>query len=110
MNYIYAKTVYTGKLVIENAYLLFTGQKIADVSKTKQGKPLGEFAVLIPAFIDPHSHIGMARAGEPSEESEANDKVWSNGVGARHETKERHGCQAYTVDRYVKGDARAEIA
>ncbi len=75
MNYIHAKTVYTGKSVIENAYLLFTGQKIANVSKTKQGKPLGEFAVLTPAFIDPHSHIGMTRAGEPSEESEANDKL-----------------------------------
>jgi len=38
-------------------------------------KLLGEFAVVTPAFIDPHSHIGMTRAGEPSEESEANDKL-----------------------------------
>jgi imidazolonepropionase-like amidohydrolase len=74
MNSVYAKTIYTGKSVIENAYLLFAGQKIADVSQRKQGKLLGEFAVLTPAFIDPHSHIGMSRAGEPRDESESNDK------------------------------------
>lgn len=75
MNCVHAKTIYTGKSVIEDAYLLFGGHQIADVSKAKQGKLLGECAVLTPAFIDPHSHIGMARAGEPSNESEANDKL-----------------------------------
>lgn len=73
MNCVHAKTIYTGKSVIEDAYFLFDGHQIADVSKAKQGKLLGECAVLTPAFIDPHSHIGMARAGEPSDESEAND-------------------------------------
>jgi len=75
MNCIYAKAIYTGKSVVEDAYLLFSRHQVADVSKRKQGKLLGEFAVLTPAFIDPHSHIGMARAGEPSDESEANDKL-----------------------------------
>lgn len=75
MNCVHAKTVYTGNSVVEDAYVLFDGQNIADVSKGKGGALLGEFEVLTPAFIDPHSHIGMTRAGEPSEESESNDKL-----------------------------------
>ncbi len=31
--------------------------------------------MLTPAFIDPHSHIGMERAGEPSGEGEANEQL-----------------------------------
>lgn len=75
MNCVHAKTVYTGNSIVEDAYVLFDGQNIADVSKGKRGTLLGEFEVLTPAFIDPHSHIGMTRAGEPSEESESNDKL-----------------------------------
>ncbi len=75
MNCVHAKTVYTGNSVVEDAYVRFDGQNIADVSKGKGGRLLGEFEVLTPAFIDPHSHIGMTRAGEPSEESESNDKL-----------------------------------
>ena len=75
MNCVHAKTIYTGKSVLEDAYLLFNGKRVANVSKTKKGKLLGKFAVLTPAFIDPHSHIGMTRAGEPRDESEANDKL-----------------------------------
>lgn len=75
MNCVHAKTVYTGNSVVEDAYVLFDGQNIADVSKRKEGALLGEFEVLTPAFIDPHSHIGMTRAGEPNEESESNDKL-----------------------------------
>ncbi|KPJ61598.1 MAG: imidazolonepropionase [Latescibacteria bacterium DG_63] len=73
MNCIHAKTVYTGESVLKNAYLLFDGQKIAGLSKTKRGKVLGKFPVVTPAFIDPHSHIGMLRAGEPEAESETNE-------------------------------------
>jgi imidazolonepropionase-like amidohydrolase len=73
MNYISAKTIYTGKKVLSNANLLFSGKKISAVSKTKHGRNLGKFNVLTPAFIDPHSHIGMERAGEPSTEGEANE-------------------------------------
>jgi len=75
MNCIHAKTIYTGKSILEDAYLLFNGKRVANVSKTKKGKLLGKFSVLTPAFIDPHSHIGMTRAGEPRNESEANDKL-----------------------------------
>jgi imidazolonepropionase-like amidohydrolase len=73
MNYISAKTIYTGKKVLSNAHLLFNGKKINSISKTKTGRNLGKFNVLTPAFIDPHSHIGMERAGEPNTEGEANE-------------------------------------
>jgi imidazolonepropionase-like amidohydrolase len=31
--------------------------------------------VIIPVFIDPHSHIGIVRSGEPSKEEEANEQM-----------------------------------
>jgi len=75
MNCIFAKTIYTGKSIVSNAYLIFNGQTISGISKTAKGQLLGEFNVLTPAFIDPHSHIGMERSGEPSREGEANDQL-----------------------------------
>jgi imidazolonepropionase-like amidohydrolase len=73
MNCVVSNIMYTGKSFVKNAYLLFEGQKIIGISKSKKGSLLGTFAVITPAFIDPHSHIGMCRAGEPSIESEANE-------------------------------------
>jgi imidazolonepropionase-like amidohydrolase len=73
MNYVFAKTIYTGKRVVSDAHLLFKDKKITAVSKAKEGRKLGEFEVVTPAFIDPHSHIGMERSGEPSTEGEANE-------------------------------------
>ncbi len=72
---VYAQIIYTGKTVVRNAYLSFIGQKIRALSKSKKGKLVGDFKVVTPAFIDPHSHIGMQRAGEPYDESEANDHL-----------------------------------
>ena len=74
MNCIFAKTIYTGASMVSNAYLVFNGQKISGISPTAKGRLRGEFNVLTPAFIDPHSHIGMERSGEPSGEGEANDQ------------------------------------
>ena len=34
-----------------------------------------ECGAVTPAFIDPHSHIGMVRSGEPSGEEEANEHI-----------------------------------
>jgi imidazolonepropionase-like amidohydrolase len=73
MDHIFARTIYTGKRVVSNAYLQFNGKKISAISKSKKGRQIGKFEVLTPAFIDPHSHIGMERAGEPSTEGEANE-------------------------------------
>ena len=73
MNFISADKIYTGKKIVSNAYLMFDGKKISAISKTKPGRCLGEYEVLTPAFVDPHSHIGMERAGEPNTEGEANE-------------------------------------
>ncbi len=73
MNFIFAKKIYTGKKIVSDAHLLFNGKKISAISKTKSGRSLGKYEVLTPAFVDPHSHIGMERAGEPSTEGEANE-------------------------------------
>jgi imidazolonepropionase-like amidohydrolase len=75
MKCIHARRIYTGKAIKENAYLKFSGAKIIDVSASKKGELVGEFEVVTPAFIDPHSHIGMQRAGEPYGESEANERL-----------------------------------
>jgi imidazolonepropionase-like amidohydrolase len=75
MNCIFGKTIYTGKSVLEEGYLVFSGQKIVGISKTPKGERLGKYACVTPAFIDPHSHIGMTRAGEPAKEAEANDHL-----------------------------------
>jgi imidazolonepropionase-like amidohydrolase len=77
MNYVRAKTIYTGKSILQDASITFNGSEIERISKTPKGTSLGEFAVITPAFIDPHSHIGLARAGEPSGEAEANDQLES---------------------------------
>lgn len=75
MQCIRAKLVYTGRGTAENAYVAFDGNKIVGLSATKKGELLGEFAVVTPAFVDAHSHIGMLRSGEPGSEGEANDKL-----------------------------------
>ncbi len=38
---------------------------------------IAEDVVVTPAFIDAHSHIGMARAGEPEDEDESNEHMES---------------------------------
>jgi imidazolonepropionase-like amidohydrolase len=49
------------------------------VQQRKQGGGGGEIiaegAVVTPAFIDSHSHIGMVRTGEPEKEEEANEHM-----------------------------------
>ena len=75
MNCVFAKTIYTGKSVVNDRYLVFNRKSISGLSKSCKGEQLGHFNVLTPAFIDPHSHIGMERSGEPSGEGEANDHL-----------------------------------
>ncbi len=75
MNCVHAKRVYTGRSVVENAYVAFAGKTIVGVSKTKKGTLKGRFETVTPAFIDPHSHIGMFRAGEPMDEAEGNEQM-----------------------------------
>jgi len=75
MNCVRGRKVYTGKKVVKDAYVVFNGKKMVGVSKEKKGTLLGSFAVVTPAFVDPHSHIAMVRAGEPGAESEANEQM-----------------------------------
>lgn len=72
---VHADTVYTGTSVQENAWLLFDGARVTSISRTKRGEQVGECAVITPAFVDAHSHIGMSRAAEPQTESEANEHL-----------------------------------
>jgi imidazolonepropionase-like amidohydrolase len=67
--------MYTGQSLIENAFLHIKNDRIAGISKTAEGRLLGKFDVITPAFIDPHSHIGMYRAGEPMDQGEGNEKM-----------------------------------
>ena len=75
MSCVHARTIYTGKSKLSDRYLVFNGNTISGLSKTARGEILGRFEVMTPAFIDPHSHIGMERSGEPSGEGEANDQL-----------------------------------
>ena len=75
MKSIFANTIYTGKSIVTDRYLIFNGSKIIGLAKSAKGEALGRYDVLTPAFIDPHSHIGMERSGEPSAEGEANDHL-----------------------------------
>ena len=75
MKSVFAKTIYTGNSVRQNTFLVFSGQKISGLATSRKGELIGEYAVLTPALIDAHSHIGMHRSGEPSAEGEANDHL-----------------------------------
>lgn len=75
MECVFARTIYTGRRVIENAYVFIKNQRIEGISSKKTGELSGEFEVVTPAFIDPHSHIGLERSGEPAKEGEANEQM-----------------------------------
>lgn len=69
------KLIYTGETVIEDAYVNYRGSSVVSVSQEPVGDVIGTYPVITPAFVDAHSHIGMARAGEPSSENEANEQL-----------------------------------
>jgi imidazolonepropionase-like amidohydrolase len=75
MKSVFAKTIYTGKSIVYDKHLVFSDKCISGISKSTKAELLGHFDVVTPAFIDPHSHIGMERSGEPSAEGEANDHL-----------------------------------
>lgn len=68
-----ANVLYDGRNKLENAYILIEGNKIARIQEEKPDVDILFEGIVTPAFIDGHSHIGMARHGEPSDESEVND-------------------------------------
>jgi imidazolonepropionase-like amidohydrolase len=70
-----AGVVYTGEGVRRDAWLNFREDRIVSLTAAAAGEEIGHYPVLTPAFIDPHCHIGMERAGEPGREGEANEHL-----------------------------------
>lgn len=71
--------LYTGKPqeILYNVYLVYEGKKIKTITKRKpKDAEIIEVdgAVITPALIDPHCHIGMSRSGEHPVETETNEK------------------------------------
>ena len=75
MDCVHARTIYTGRAIMKNAYVIFDGRQVVSLSAARKGELKGEFDVITPAFIDPHCHIGMERSGEPSSEGEVNEQM-----------------------------------
>ncbi len=68
-----AKVLYDGLKSYKNRFIVIEDEKIVEVTKTAIKADFEGFVT--PAFIDPHSHIGMDRDGEPWQENEVNDIV-----------------------------------
>ncbi len=66
-----ARVLYDGKGKKTEQTIIVEGGHIVEVSKKGLKPDFDGFVT--PAFIDAHSHIGMFRDGEPSDESEGND-------------------------------------
>ena len=70
---IFAKVLFDGKKKLENRTVIIEGKEIVEISSKKMKADFEGFVT--PAFIDPHSHIGLDREGEPWQESEVNDII-----------------------------------
>ncbi len=79
---VYAKTLYTGREMRADAWLIFDGWKIKKIAARPEGEVVGEFATLTPALVDPHCHIGMNRPFEGGEPTETNERQAPFTVGA----------------------------
>jgi imidazolonepropionase-like amidohydrolase len=83
MKLIRSKTLFDGKNEKHDMYIGFENDEIKYVGRHKPEKQnencevIFEADTVTPGFIDSHSHIGMARSGEPSEEEEANEHMKS---------------------------------
>lgn len=66
-----ANQLFDGTKFSNNKYVIIEGEQIVDVTSNKLKADLE--GIVTPAFIDPHSHIGMFRSGEPDSEAEGND-------------------------------------
>lgn len=68
---LHSKTLYDGIGKSLNKTIVIEGNKIVDVTTRKLKSSIDGYVT--PAFIDAHSHIGMAREGEPIQEKEGNE-------------------------------------
>lgn len=69
------EVIYTGTGTVQESYINVDGDRIVGLSNQGEGERGGAYAVITPAFIDAHSHIGLIRGGEPSAEAEANEHM-----------------------------------
>ncbi len=60
--------------VRKDVYVVFD-EKILKVTEEKPKEEVIAEGVVTPAFLDAHSHIGMVRSGEPSQEEESNEEM-----------------------------------
>lgn len=72
---IHADLLYTGDGFLENGRLDVSGKMITAVRSASDDAVVASYPVVTPAFVDPHSHIGIHRAGEPAAESESNERM-----------------------------------
>jgi imidazolonepropionase-like amidohydrolase len=70
-----AKTLYTGVKVERDVHINIEDSLVHSITKNPKGDVAGVFHTVTPAFVDPHCHIGMFRAGEPSSEADVNDEL-----------------------------------
>ncbi len=70
-----ARTLFDGKRFHKDKYIHIRGDTIVNVEDKKGKGEVINAEFVTPAFIDAHSHIGMERAGEPSEEGESNEQM-----------------------------------
>lgn len=78
MKAIFGKLIYIGdETVLTNRYIVFKNQRILKITRSKPAhcNLIGRYAVITPAFIDAHSHIGASRAAEPESEDDINDEM-----------------------------------
>jgi len=68
---IHAKTLISDCKTIADRWVVIEGDTITEVSKKRMKASYS--GIVTPAFVDPHSHIGMFRAGEPGSEAEGNE-------------------------------------
>ncbi|MBN1151385.1 amidohydrolase family protein [candidate division WOR-3 bacterium] len=68
---IHAETLFDGEEKIKGVAIVIEGGLITDLSKSSAKADFS--GVVTPSLIDAHSHIGMAREGEPADEEETND-------------------------------------
>ncbi len=72
----FVKTLYDGKTVKHDVFVVVDDEgKIAEVTESNPGTEFESVEVMTPAFIDVHSHIGLARWGEPSNGGDVNDYI-----------------------------------
>jgi len=67
----------TGNRARKNVYVIFDDRRILEISKERKGSEVIAEGIVTPGFVDAHSHIGMARHGEPYYEDESNEEMES---------------------------------